>query len=336
MKRIGIVGAGGMAGVHASRWKQLPVELVGFFDPIHELAEGHAATFGGRAMDSLDELLANVDIVDVCTPTFAHKEPVIAAAAAGKHVVCEKPLARHLDDAEAMVAACEDAGVRLFVAHVVRFFPEFVQAKALADSGKLGKLGVLRTVRGGDFPRPTTWFGELDKSGGVILDLAIHDIDYLRWVCGDVTRVFARGLSYSGIKATDHALITLRFENGAIGHIEGGWAYPGGSFRTFLEIAGDDGLLSVDSMNTTPLEVTFKQEAIASGGNVTIPGGFIDAADDPYRLELAHFLQCVDSGEEFRVQPEDGVAAMRIALAAMESVRTGKPVDIATFEETRS
>jgi predicted dehydrogenase len=336
MKRIGIVGAGLMAGMHAVRWNQLPVELVGFYAPTREHAEAHAAKYGGRAMDSLEELLANVDAVDVCTPTAEHMGPVLAAAAAGKHVVCEKPLARHLADAEAMIAACEQAGVRLFVAQVVRFFPEFVQAKALIDSGKLGKLGVLRTVRGGDFPRPNSWYGDFEKSGGVIMDLSIHDIDYLRWCCGEVTRVFARGLSYSGIKATDHALLTLRFQNGAIGHIEGSWAYPGGNFRTFLEIAGDEGLLTFDSMNTSPVQLTLKQEAIEQGGNVTIPGGFLDAADDPYLLELAHFLEGIDSGEEFRVKPEDGLAALRISLAAMESVRTGKPVDIATFEETRS
>ncbi len=335
MKRIGIVGAGLMAGVHAARWKQLPVELVGFYAPTRAHAEAYAATYGGRAMDSLEELLANVDAVDVCTPTYEHMGPVLAAAAAGKHVTCEKPLARHVEDAEAMIAACEQAGVRLFVAQVVRFFPEFVKAKELIESGKLGKVGVLRTVRGGSFPRPDTWYGEFDKSGGVILDVSIHDIDYLRWCCGEVTRVFARGLSYDNIKATDHALITLRFESGAIAHIEGSWAYPSG-FRTFLEIAGDEGLLTVDSGETVPVQVTLKQEAIDAGGNVTIPGGFIDAADDPYLLELAHFLDGLDNGGEFRVKPEDGLAAVRISLAAMESVRTGQPVDIATFKETRA
>jgi predicted dehydrogenase len=335
MKRIGIVGAGLMAGFHASRWKQLPVELVGFYDPIQLNAAKHAQTYGGRAMGTLEELLREVDAIDVCTPTAEHMGPVLAAAAAGKHVVCEKPLARHLADAEAMIAACEQAGVRLFVAHVVRFFPEFVQAKQIVDSGKLGKLGVVRTVRGGEYPRPRTWYGDFAQSGGVILDLSIHDIDYLRWCCGEVARVFARGLLYEGIPATDHALLTLRFESGAIGHIEGSWAFPGGTFRTFVEFAGDEGLLTFDSLDSAPVQLTLKQEAIEAGASATLPGSFIDAADDPYRLELAHFLGCIESGAPFRVEPEDGLAALRVALAAIESVRTGRPVDIATFEETQ-
>src|SRR5690348_15576121 len=121
MKRVGIVGAGLMGGWHATRWRELPVELVGFYDREPQKAQAHAQEYGGRGFGSLDGFFGAVDVVDVCTPTYEHAEPVIAAARAGKHVVCEKPLARHVRDGEAMIAACEQAGVRLFVAQVVRF-----------------------------------------------------------------------------------------------------------------------------------------------------------------------------------------------------------------------
>jgi predicted dehydrogenase len=321
-----------MAGWHAERWRQLPVELRGFYTPTAARAEQQAREHGGQAFTSLDELLAEVDVVDVCTPTSDHRQPVIAAAAAGKHIVCEKPLARHIVDAQAMIDACAAAGVRLFVAQVVRFFPEFVRAKEVLDSGELGKVGVVRTVRGGSFPRPLSWYGNFERSGGVILDLAIHDIDYLRWLCGEVTRVFARGLTFAGVPATDHVLLTLRFASGAIGHVEASWAYPPGNFRTFLEIAGDEGLLQFDSL-ASPLTLTMPQDPGAPAGEVTIPGGLLAPEDDPYYRELKHFLDCLDRGDDFLVAPEDGLEALRIALAAIESERTGQPVELAGWEE---
>ena len=162
MKRVGIVGAGLTGGMHAERWAILRqtqdrllsdrrdrLELAGFFTRTPERAQAAAIAFGGRAFPSLKALLAEVDVVDVCTPTPSHKDVVLASAAAGKDVICEKPMARHLRDAEEMIAACEAAGVRLFVAHVVRFFPEYVCAKEILNSGQLGRPGVIRTVRGG-------------------------------------------------------------------------------------------------------------------------------------------------------------------------------------------
>lgn len=333
MKRVGIVGAGLIAEYHAERWKQLPVELVGYYDRRSERSEQFARSYGGRAFASLAELLDETEIVDVCTPTYEHMGPVVAAAEAGKQIVCEKPLARHLKDAEAMIAACEASGSRLFVAQVVRFFPEFARAKAVLDSGALGRAGVLRTVRGGNFPRPDTWYGDFERSGGVILDLAIHDIDYLRWCCGDVARVFARGLSFDRIRERDHALITLRFASGAIGHIEASWAFPAGNFRTFLEIAGDGGMLQYDNLQSSPMSVLLHQDQTAQEGEVTIPRSPVAPTDDAYYRELEHFLACLESGQEFLVAPRDGLAALRISLAAIESLRTGRPVDVEGFEE---
>src|SRR5262245_51177634 len=224
-------------------WRALRVELAGFYDADSQRAVALAAKHGGQAFAALEQLLSQSDIIDICTPPSAHAAATIDAARAGKQVVCEKPIARHLADACAMIAACESAGVRLFVAHVVRFFPEFVRAKAVLDSGALGRLGVVRSVRGGAPPGHSQWFSDIEQSGGVTLDLAIHDIDYMRWLCGDVARVFARGLTFRSL-TVDHTLITLRFASGVIGHIEASWAFPAGNFRTALELAGTEGLLA--------------------------------------------------------------------------------------------
>jgi len=338
MKRIGIVGAGGMGTWHAARWRQLPVELAGFYDASSGAAEKAVAQFGGRAFASLDDLLAAVDVVDVCTPTPHHKAPVLAAAAAGKDIVCEKPLARHLRDAQDMVATCQAAGVRLFVAQVVRFFREFSQAKAILDSGALGRPGVIRMVRGGSPPSvpssgARSWFADLEQSGGVLMDVSIHDVDFARWCLGDVERVFARGLDLAEGQPHSHALILLRFKSGALGHIEGSWAYPPGPFRTMFEIAGDQGLVEFDSLAPAALTVTVK-----SDGSPQAPGGPqvyspLAPQDDPYFVELEHFLNCLEQGVEFLVSAQDSLEAVRISLAAIESMRTGRPINLDDFEE---
>ena len=334
MKRIGIVGAGLIGAWHAARWKQLPVELTGFYDVSSEATVKAVAEFGGQAFARLDDLLAAVDVVDVCSPTPYHKAPVLAAAAAGKDIICEKPLARHLSDAGEMVTACQAAGVRLFVAQVVRFFRQFAKAKALVDSGTLGRPGVIRTVRGGSPPDPDrrVWFTDFEQSGGVIMDVSIHDLDVARWCFGDVERIFARGLTYAGVEPYDHALITLRFKNGAIGHVEGSWADPPGRFRTRFEIAGDRGLVEWDSTDSAPLTVTLKSDELPQAPGIPRPYQPLAPHDDPYFAELEHCLQCLESGDEFLVSPQDGLEAVRLSLAAIESIRTGRSIYLDEFE----
>jgi predicted dehydrogenase len=233
-----------------------------------------------------------------------------------------------------MITACEAGGVRLFLAHVVRFFPEYARAKAILDSGRLGRPGVIRTVRGGNYPAPDTqnWYVDFEQGGGVILDMLIHDIDYARWCFGDVTRVFARGLTFSDVQEADHVLAILRFANGAIGHLEGSWAFPTGNFRTRLEIAGDGGLLEVDSLDRSSINLTLHRQEKTQTAGVPVPESPMHPTDDPYYREIAHFFTCLESGEPFMVSPQDGLEALRIALASIASLRTGRPIDMATFD----
>lgn len=320
-----------MGNWHAERWQRLPVEIAGFYSRSHDSAARAAARVGGRAYESLEDLVEDVDLVDVCTPTFAHKEGVLAAARAGKPVVCEKPLARHLPDAQAMIAACEAAGAPLFVAHVVRFFPQYALAKQALEAGEVGAPGVLRLLRAGTFPRPTpeTWYANFEQSGGVIMDLSIHDLDFARWCFGEVECVFARGLTFAGKRMCDHALITLRHASGALSHIEGSWAAPPGPFRTALELAGSRGILEWDALEPAPLQLALRRSDADDDRAAKVPQSAdspLAPEDDPYYRELKHVLDVLDTGGRFRVSPQDGLEALRLALAAIHSLKANRPV----------
>ena len=180
--RVGIAGAGFMGRTHAAAWAETEARIVGITAETPDQARDLADQCGARAYPTLEAMLADVEVLDVCTPTHLHEEMVLQAAEAGKHVICEKPLARTMDQCRAMIAACQKAGVKLLVAHVVRFFPEYSLAKAAVERGEIGRPGVLRLARGSFRPKKPigNWFLDFEKSGGIMLDLMIHDFDYSR------------------------------------------------------------------------------------------------------------------------------------------------------------
>ncbi|GIV20111.1 MAG: dehydrogenase [Armatimonadota bacterium] len=324
MLRVGIVGVGTMGRTHASAYTKLPnTQLVGFYDAISDAARRVASQFGVQAFDSYEAMLEQVDMVDICTPTPTHLSLVLQAASAGKHILCEKPLGRTLEQCEQMIDAAHKAGVTLMPAQVLRFFPEFKQAHDLVLAGAVGKPAAIRTRRGGPYPRAANnWYADFEQSGGPILDMVIHDFDWLRWTFGEVERVFAKALTFKKINYVDYALITLRLKSGAIAHVEANWADPSG-FKVDFEIAGDAGMIAFDSRFAMPLTVA-KQEAGGGGGGVAVPESPL--AEDPYMLEIKHFVDSVQAGQQPSITAEDGMKAVEIALAAIESARTGKVI----------
>lgn len=322
--RVGLAGAGFIGETHLAAWTAEGVPVV-VLDHDATRAASLAGRFGARVATSLDELFAGVDVVDVCTPTHRHAEIAIRAAEAGRHVICEKPLARTIEDADAIVAACEGAGVRLFVAHVVRFFPEYEAARRVVVEGGIGDPAVLRLKRASSRPRRPAgqWLFDHGLSGGLVLDLMIHDFDYARWVAGEVVAVFCRSVGADRPELrVDHAYAILTHESGAISHVTGSWAYAAPTFRTSLEIAGSRGLVEHDSVVAPPV-VTYllRQDAERAAA---LPGSPL--SEDPFRLELREFRRAIEDGVQARVTAHDGVEALRIALAAAESAQTGRVV----------
>ncbi len=331
--RVGIAGTGFMGVTHAAGWADTEATIAGFVSKSATGAQSLAGQYNATVYPNYKTMLADVDVVDICTPTHLHYQQVLQAAAAGKDIVCEKPLARTVPQAQEMIAACRAAGVKLLVAHVVRFFPEYTQAKATVAGGDIGQPAVLRLTRGTFRPKKPVdnWFTDVEKSGGMMFDLMIHDFDYARWVAGDVETVFAKNITSTQPDApVDYGLVILKHQNGALSHVEGSWAYPPPLFRTSLEIAGSDGWLEFNSDKGAAIGLYLHQQA-EDAPDVPLPGSPL--SESPYTTQIKSFYSALAHNTEPPVTAADGLAAVQIALAAIESAQTGKAVALTPLPE---
>jgi predicted dehydrogenase len=335
--RVGIVGVGFMGSTHAAGWVGTDAQMVGVIAETAEEARPLAEQYGLRVYPDLAAMLPDVDVVDICTPTHLHAEMILQAAAAGKDIVCEKPLARTVEQGQQVVRACREAGVHLLVAHVVRFFPEYALAKAAVDSGQIGRPGVVRLHRGSYRPKKSVgnWFLDESKSGGILMDLMIHDYDYARWIAGEVESVFAKKISSGHPEAgVEYGLVILKHRSGALSHIAGAWAYPPPTFRTHLEIAGDGGLIEFDSDDTAPIRNLILRKGGNDSPDVGLPSSPV--SESPYTTQLKEFFRALNAGGAVRVSAGDGLAAVQIAVAAIESAASGKAVYLQPLEEVQA
>lgn len=332
MYRVGFVGAGGMARLHASSFASLPdFEVVSFMDVREEQAESAAAPYKAAVFDDVQKMLddASLDVVAICTPSVFHHQYAMLAAESGVHAFVEKPLAMKASGAKEVVEAFRKSGKVLMVGHVVRFFGEYAQARNRLLSGAIGNPVMIRTTRAGRMPRGVgNWFGNYPQSGGVILDLLIHDLDYAIWCFGPAKRVYAKS-AVSDVNATnismDLSFLTVKFQNGVIGHFEGNWALPDG-FYTAFEMSGSGGIIQYDSRRVSPLLLS---EAAADEGqkpNVFLPESPLHEC--PYKSEIRHFADVLMGNSELLVKPEDAVASVGLAENAWWSLKTGQPVEI--------
>lgn len=323
--KVCIAGCGTMGAVYAENLTKMKgVQLVGIFDKVQEKSKSFSNQYRTRGFISFEEMMeqANPDVVCITMPTFLHKEYVIKAAEWRKHVICEKPIASNLSEAKEMLQACKQNHVSLFIGHVVRFFPEYAALKREIDSGAIGEIGVAHAKRVGPHPGANRWYGNSAKSGGVIMDLMIHDIDFMRWSIGEVKSVYTLNRK---TKDMDYAMVTLRFQNGAIANLVGFWGYPG-AFSTSVEFAGKKGIMRWDSNLAKSLVVTKKEEAIKTFSGAVIPQS--PAKHDPFYYEIVHFLDCVQNGTTPIVTAYDACKALEVVYAAIESAETGYPVQL--------
>ncbi len=328
MIRIGLVGAGSMAGVYAQSAASLPnadVTAVASPNTAETFVAEQVPT--GTAYSDAETMFdkAAIDAVAVLTPTHTHHEFVEGAAERGLDVICEKPIARTLDQAARIRTAVEESGITFLTAHVVRFFPEYAEAKRLVESGDIGTPGVARARRAFGIGGNRGWFEDREKSGGVLLDVAVHDFDYLRWVFGDVEEVFTRRTNWTREARSEVSITLAEFENGAKGHVEA-WTVQVSNipFTTTFELCGDKGLIEFDLEDVRPY-------VVHDGETTHVPrdpvGDDLPIAQDGYDKQLEHFLACIEGDAEPLIPVEEGIESLRVSLAAIESAERGVPVD---------
>ncbi len=325
MTRIAIAGTGSMARIHALAFQSVPdAFIVAVLGRDTGRTAAFAAEFGAVPYTNLDLLLSEApcDVLDCCVATPGHRETVVAAAARGRHVITEKPLALNLADAEAMIEACRVAGVHLLVGHVLRFEPEFRALSAAVSAGNIGTPVSANFLRQGFYPTGRDeWYGDSARSGGIFVDLLIHDFDWALARFGPAKCVFAKLVDHQDAPRFAQGMAILRHSGGVISMITGTWGYPG-DFTVAVELVGTGGLLRLHSDQSRPLVFRRVTEARHDAG-VALPD--LNGTSDPYRLQLAHFLDVIARRAEPEIQPEESLAALRVALAAVASSASGLP-----------
>ncbi|MGI8870887.1 MAG: Gfo/Idh/MocA family protein [Mycobacteriales bacterium] len=319
--RVGMIGFGGIAHAHAPGWTQQDVDLHIVDIDAEARAEAARSVPTATVHTDLESLLGAVDVVDIVTPSYTHADLARQCARAGKQVICEKPIALTINDAADALRVVRDAGVSLHVGHVVRFFGEYAAAHAQVAAGALGTPAVSHFRRASAQPVRNTWMRDVKLSGGVPFDLAIHDLDQARWTSGEVTRVYAVS-GKPGVGGIDtHIYAVLTHESGALSHITSSWGLAEG-FETSFEIAGTEGLVAFDSTAHPPVRAD-RPELLSAAGLLPVMVG-----DSPFETELAEFARAIKGGAPARVTPADALAAVALAAAVLESLATGRPVDV--------
>ncbi|MDO8541798.1 MAG: Gfo/Idh/MocA family oxidoreductase [Opitutaceae bacterium] len=321
---IGLVGAGRM-GIAYARYlaNRVPgATLYAVSDVRLEAAKAAASECGtGKAYEDFHDLLADqtVDAVVVMTPTKLHKDVVVAAARAGKPIFCEKPLALTVEDANAIKDAVAVTGVFFQLGFMRRFDAGYAAAKSKINAGAIGKPCVFKSTSK-DKERPSVDYLRPENSGGLFIDMGIHDFDLARWFMGDVASVYSTGgvLAYpemKGIGDWDNALTNLRFTNGCIGMVSlsrnGVYGYG-----IYTEIVGTEGTIQIGYDRETPVLV-MKKDSIAHD---TVPG-FYERFENAYIAQLQNFVQNLLHDRPAPITVDDGIAAQKIALAATKSAQ---------------
>ena len=334
MLKIGFIGCGGIARTHADRIKQLRnARIVATSDVVGATAQKFAADYGvEQHFDDYRKLLKvkEIDAIWVCTPTFQHPPPVIAAARAGKHVFCEKPMALKKADAARMVEACDRADVLLTIGFVRRFDTFWSKFKQIIQSGAVGRPAVWRFAAGGKPPHP--WFRDRNKGGGPLIDGAIHNYDFALQMFGPVSSVQSSSLQFDTTSVgADTATAILNFESGDQHALMWSWGIAAGTPVTSLnDFIGPKGTLQFGMTSQTP-PASFNPQTQgaftlkAANGREKV---YTYRKKDMFAEQAKHVTRCFERSEQPLVTAEDGLAALSVADAVLRAGRNQSTVKL--------
>jgi len=336
--RVGIVGTGFMAVAHIRAYQQVEgVEISALCNPSGRNLDGDFSDVHGNigsdepvkldmanvvAHRNLEDLLADesIDLIDITTPTFLHHEQALAAIASGKHVICEKPLARTSIEAREIVEAAENAKGYFMPAMCLRFWPEWALVKEYITDGRFGKPLSARFRRVAEAPAwGQTSFLDGKKSGGALLDLHIHDADFAAYCFGRPTHLYAQGHSKVSGKI-DHVLSQYTVECGAAVSAEGSWAMAKGfGFTMAYTVNFENGTMDYDLARGNDALKLFEPD--------NEPQILKLDAGDGYTGQIAHLVESIQSGKApTTVTASDGLTSVELCEAAEQSIESGKRV----------
>ena len=336
---VGFLGSGFVSAIHARALVRNPhARLVAVASPTPGHAEAFAGTYGlphhgtdHRPLLGRDD----IDMVVIGTPNDTHCPLVLDCAAAGKHVVLEKPMCLSLAEADRMLAACKDAGVLFMYAEELCFAPKYVRMKALLDSGALGRPTLVKQSEKHDGPHaPHFW--DVDRAGGgVLADMGCHGIAFARWMLdrAPIASVYAHlstQVHADRTRGEDNALLILEFEGGCLFFNETSWTKPGG-MDDRAEVHGSEGVAYADLLHGNSIETysrggydyAVEKAGATTGWSFTI---YEEEWNYGFWAEFDHFVDCVQNGTAPLVTGEDARAVQEVLFAAYESARTGAKV----------
>ncbi len=323
---VAIIGAGFMGQTHASAYAEMSnVRIAGIADndsaKSSQLAKKHNTAVYGSFDNVLDD--ESIDIVDINVPPVFHREYVLKAVQAGKHVICEKPIALTHDDADAIVEATENAGVKFMVAHILRFVPEYAALKRLIANNELGRPLSATAYRIDAMPAWGQWFSNASQSGGAAINIHIHDVDLLNWLFGKPKTIYSSGvLSADG--GCNHILSSIAYDNDVKVFAEASFLMPKDyPFSSYMRALCEKG--------TAEIQLRL-QNGKRTGGLTVYKPGMPPIKPQlrktgPFFNELRYFTDCVQNDSQIEIcTARDARLALSVCLAARESVQSNKTV----------
>ncbi|MFQ6042542.1 MAG: Gfo/Idh/MocA family protein [Candidatus Poribacteria bacterium] len=315
MVRIGVVGVGGMGRGHCNSLPKVEnCEFVAVADVRLEAAKEVAEQFKIKAFGDYREMFELTDGVVVATPPFAHKEVVVAAAEAGVHVFCEKPISGTLADADAMIAAADKASVKFMIGQVLRFYPVHVLGKEIIDAGEIGDVVYIETDYTSRYSaprtRPDSWYGSM----GGFLENGIHKADLINWFGGEAQTIASEVGSFSGFEDwEDYAVTLIRYKTGTVGILRWG-PFMGARGTNETIIDGSKGSLRLDmSAGKVYRKLIGASEWTELVPELEGPSGVVG--------ELTHFVDCIRKDRTPMVDGRAGRHAIEVVLASYRSAK---------------
>lgn len=337
---VAILGAGFVSDIHMESYHRFvpEAEIVGVYTRNAEKAKAFADKHHiPNWYNDMDKLIneSGCDVVDICLPNFLHAKATLKAAAAGKHIIIEKPLAVTLEEADSMIDACKKAGVKLMYAEELCFAPKYERVRHLVKEGAVEKVYMLKQSEKHSGPH-SDWFYDINLAGGgVLMDMGCHAIQWCRWMLKNekVISVYATMntvLHSNRTKAEDNSILIIEFENGVTAVLENSWAKQGG-MDDRCEVYGTGGVIYADLFMGNAA-ITYSKEGYGyamekagttAGWSFTV---FEEAFNQGYPQELKHFIECIQQDKEPLVTGEDGRAVLEIIYAAYASAAAGKKI----------